>query len=151
LSPFTAPGSDVTLQLTMRVISGLRPYVEDVPIPLVQLIQDCVHADPKLRPDFTEIEKRLTRMRDLEEGLQYQQQAAADRAPVYSLTERPRMSLAPLTCQCAAVAAAVLLVTRPCCWMCGAACVVSHVQEGSLTVTTAAAGGEGFDRDLLTQ
>ena len=52
-------------QLSLK-IEGLRPDVADLPEMLQHLIAECVHDDPKLRPDFIEIEKRLERMRRID-------------------------------------------------------------------------------------
>jgi serine/threonine protein kinase len=61
------PYSDMKLlpqQIMLKVIEeNLRPTIpEDAPLPLRSLILDCLHSDPKKRPNFAEIKKRLKRI-----------------------------------------------------------------------------------------
>ena len=46
----------------------LRPPTDNLPLPLVQLVEDCWNANPELRPSFPEIIIRLHRLENLSLG-----------------------------------------------------------------------------------
>ncbi len=55
-----------TLNLIMLPLmlchEGLRPPTDNLPFPLVHLVQECWNANPTLRPSFPEILSRVQRL-----------------------------------------------------------------------------------------
>lgn len=54
-------------QLMMQICQfNARPNTDDLPIALQQLVYDCWHENPSLRPNFSEIITRLRRLQGVE-------------------------------------------------------------------------------------
>ena len=50
--------------LNSSIISGARPPLDDLPLPLQQIVSDCWNPSPERRPEWTEIISRLQAVED---------------------------------------------------------------------------------------
>ena len=55
------------IDLAKRILEGERASMDGLSPELQSLVQDCWHANPKLRPTMMEITTRLRRLRSLED------------------------------------------------------------------------------------